>query len=370
VYYNARVMMNKHTAKLLKELMTARGLSTNDEGTNIGGALREDATSDDLLDAQNPAEVQQKMIEEQKRREEALRKARSKANNASIIRQHRSLHRCRGRDIAGDSGFASRAAPGQQQRRLRGRRAPIRSWTTRTRTSASRSPSRPRSKRWCRRTAFLVDQRKAVGAREVQSIGKPVLVIAPYLTSSLEKSKYLMVSGQLVKFAPGAVQKLVADYKLDLAPDAVSKYEGQPVLVATSVLDAKYAEIGRKPPPAATSDELAMSTAMKSISAAFATLRTASQASKTEDVVQSAATLQPLFTKVETAWDDIGQVPAAQLARDARGHAAAIQGAAAAGNWMAVQASATALNQVCGSCHGAYRERQDDGTFRFKPGSF
>ncbi|MEQ1756946.1 MAG: ankyrin repeat domain-containing protein [Vicinamibacterales bacterium] len=75
VYYNARVMMNKHTAKLLKELMVARGLDTSDEGTNIGGALREEATADDLLDATNPADVQQRLIEEQKRREDAIRKA-------------------------------------------------------------------------------------------------------------------------------------------------------------------------------------------------------------------------------------------------------------------------------------------------------
>ena len=59
--------------------MVARGLDTSDEGTNIGGALREEATADDLLDATNPAEVQQRLIEEQKRREEAIRKAQEQA---------------------------------------------------------------------------------------------------------------------------------------------------------------------------------------------------------------------------------------------------------------------------------------------------
>ena len=43
VYYNARVMMNKHTAQLLRELMAARGMDTSDKGANIGGALRDRA---------------------------------------------------------------------------------------------------------------------------------------------------------------------------------------------------------------------------------------------------------------------------------------------------------------------------------------
>ncbi len=74
VYYNARVMMNKHTAQLLRELMKERGLDTSDEGTNIGGALRENGVTDDLLDAENPADVQRRLLEEQKRRQDALKK--------------------------------------------------------------------------------------------------------------------------------------------------------------------------------------------------------------------------------------------------------------------------------------------------------
>src|SRR5207342_1990560 len=34
VYYNALVMMNLHTAKLLRELMVARGLNASDQGTS------------------------------------------------------------------------------------------------------------------------------------------------------------------------------------------------------------------------------------------------------------------------------------------------------------------------------------------------
>jgi ankyrin repeat protein len=72
VYYNARVMMNKHTAQLLRELMTARGLDASDKGTNIGGALRAELADETELDADNPSEVQQRLIEQAKKRQEIL----------------------------------------------------------------------------------------------------------------------------------------------------------------------------------------------------------------------------------------------------------------------------------------------------------
>ena len=74
VYYNARVMMNLHTAKLLRELMVARGLDASDEGTSRGGALRDNLDVEDEIEAQNPSEVQRKLLEQQQKRNEALKK--------------------------------------------------------------------------------------------------------------------------------------------------------------------------------------------------------------------------------------------------------------------------------------------------------
>jgi hypothetical protein len=74
VYHNARVMMNLHTAKLLRELMVARGLDANDEGANRAGALRDNLNIEEELDTQNPSEVQRKQIEQQQKRNEALKK--------------------------------------------------------------------------------------------------------------------------------------------------------------------------------------------------------------------------------------------------------------------------------------------------------
>jgi ankyrin repeat protein len=73
VYYNARVMMNLHTAKLLRELMVARGLDASDEGTNRGGALRDNLVLEDEVDAQNPSEVQRRFVEQQQKRNETLK---------------------------------------------------------------------------------------------------------------------------------------------------------------------------------------------------------------------------------------------------------------------------------------------------------
>src|SRR5688572_33201513 len=37
------------------------------------------------------------------------------------------------------------------------------------------------------KTTFLMDQQKMAGPTEVKGVGKPILVIAPYLTSSLDQ---------------------------------------------------------------------------------------------------------------------------------------------------------------------------------------
>jgi hypothetical protein len=224
------------------------------------------------------------------------------------------------------------------------------------------------------KTAFVIDQRKAVGAGEVKAIGMPILVIAPYLASPPDQKNYLLVRGQVVKFDAmsilGAIARLDPDYTIDFAAEIEAKYQGQPVLVATSVINAAFAELARKPLPPPGPEEVSLSAAMKTIGPAFAALRTAVQESKTDAVVQNVATLKPAFNRTESAWDNLGQSAPAEWAREAQAHSASIEGAAAAGNWDAVKTSAFALNQLCQNCHGIYRERQEDGTFRIKPGLF
>jgi ankyrin repeat protein len=80
VYFNCRVVMNLHTKKLLGELMVARGLDIRQDGINTNGQrpdqsafVKGNIIVDDLIDAQNPSEVQERLLAEQMRRERALK---------------------------------------------------------------------------------------------------------------------------------------------------------------------------------------------------------------------------------------------------------------------------------------------------------
>ena len=99
------------------------------------------------------------------------------------------------------------------------------------------------------KTAFLIDQRKAAGASEVKAIGKPILVIAPYLTSTLDQNNYLLIRGEIIRFDPQAIAKVAADYKLDLAFDAAvfSKpllFVGNQLISAADFLEQMRDKVG------------------------------------------------------------------------------------------------------------------------------
>jgi hypothetical protein len=220
------------------------------------------------------------------------------------------------------------------------------------------------------KTAFLVDQWKAAGPNDVQPIGKPILVIAPYLTASLDQKNYLLIRGEIVKLDPTAIARVAADYKLNLEPEIGAKYLGQPVLLTTSVVNSTYTELARKPILPPSPAELSLATAMKTINPAFAALRTAADESKADVVTQSLAELKPAFTQTEAIWDDLGQSSAGQWAREALDHTASMERGVTTGDWGAVKTSAAKLNQLCQNCHGTFREREEDGTFRIKPGTF
>jgi hypothetical protein len=99
-------------------------------------------------------------------------------------------------------------------------------------------------------TAFVVDQRKVVGPSKVQAIGKPILVVAPYLSGAIDRKQYLLIRGEIVKLDASAVARIANEHHLDLVPDIGAKYQGQPVLLASSVINSTYTELAKKPEPA------------------------------------------------------------------------------------------------------------------------
>jgi cytochrome c556 len=64
-----------------------------------------------------------------------------------------------------------------------------------------------------------------------------------------------------------------------------------------------------------------------------------------------------------------GKLDAMKWAADARANVLAVEKAAKSGTWDAAKTAAAAVGSACGTCHTPYRERLEDGSFRFKAGS-
>jgi cytochrome c556 len=212
-------------------------------------------------------------------------------------------------------------------------------------------------------TAFSMDQDRT------KSTGQDVLVLAPRLNEPVEKDAYVTVFGEVVKFDPVEIAKKAKDLKIDLPPDIVAKYKGKPALIATTVLNGKMVDLARRLPPPMTNEEETLQKVMKRVAPAFAAIRPAADKSSMEDVKTQAGILKQAFTETEAFWKAKGKPDAVKWAGDARVQAETIEKDVATGKWDAVKASVGTIGTSCASCHGAYRERFDDGSFRIKLGS-
>jgi cytochrome c556 len=214
------------------------------------------------------------------------------------------------------------------------------------------------------KSAFSVDQDKTKSDKEI-------LVIAPTMTGTVEANAYVTVLGELVKFDPDEVRKKIkGSYTLDLSAEQIAKYKGRPAIVATAVvINSTGIDIAKVMPPPMTTEELAFQKVMREVGPANTALRTAIDKMDAAAVKDQAAILSRAFTQTEAFWKAKGKTDAVGFAAEGKKHAEAITAAAATGKWDDVKAAATPLGQQCASCHGAYRERLDDGSFRIKAGS-
>src|SRR5919202_3804111 len=210
--------------------------------------------------------------------------------------------------------------------------------------------------------AFTVDQDKT------KSTGKEVLVIAPRKNEPVEANTYITAIGEAVKFAPDEIAKKSKDIKIDLPPDAVAKFRGKPTILATNVINQAGVDVARRLAPPMTAEEQALQKMMLQIGPANTALRGALDKSDAKVVQDNAQVLKQAFTQTEAFWKARGKADAVKWAQDARTHADSIDRAVVAGKWDEVKTEAGALAQQCASCHGAYRERFDDGQFRIKTG--
>jgi cytochrome c556 len=217
------------------------------------------------------------------------------------------------------------------------------------------------------KSAFSVDQRR-VGGATLKGGPTDILVLVPTIQSPVELKTYVTVMGEVVKFDPEEVAKKAKDYKIDLPPDLVAKFTGRPAVIATSVINEKFLDVAKRLPPPMNAEEEAFSKVMKGVAPAFAALRTGVDGSNVENATKNAAVLKQAFTDTE-AFFKPKKPDATAWAAEARKHVEAIQASVTAGKWDEAKATVGTLQTACGRCHGQYRERFDDGSFRYKSGS-
>jgi cytochrome c556 len=210
------------------------------------------------------------------------------------------------------------------------------------------------------KSAFSVDQDKT------KSTGQEVLVLAPTMIGAVDVNSYVTVIGEVMAFDPAEIAKKAKGYTVDISPELVAKYRGRPVVLATAVINSAGIDVAKKPLPPMTADDLALQKLMKQVGPANNALRGDIDKMDAALTKEHAAVLKQAFTQTEAFWKTKGKADAIQLAQDARKDAEALDAAVAAGNWDQAKTSAGTLGQKCAACHGTYRERLDDGTFRIK----
>ena len=212
-------------------------------------------------------------------------------------------------------------------------------------------------------TAFSIVQGRAPaganGARDV-------LVIAPVLTAPVEPGTYVTVIGEVMRLEPADLAARLKDGAPQLPPDAIEKYRGRPAIVATSVINSAMTDLAKRLPPPMSPEEQALSRQMKQIGPGFNALRQAATASNAADVAAHATAMNKAFGEAAAFWKPRPHPDAIQWTEDAKRETAAIAAAAGRADWDAVKASVSKTQSFCQDCHGKYRERLDDGTYRFK----
>jgi cytochrome c556 len=169
-----------------------------------------------------------------------------------------------------------------------------------------------------------------------------------------------------MKFDPNDAK--IKERLTGLSPDVISKYTGKPVILATSVINNAMNDVARRLPPPMTPEEEAFQKVMQKVGAANGAFRTIIEKSDAAGGKEQAAALKAAFIATEAFFKPHGKADAIGWAQDARKAAESLELSVAAGKWDEVKATAGNLGKMCATCHTAYRERYDDGSFRAKVG--
>ena len=211
------------------------------------------------------------------------------------------------------------------------------------------------------KTAFVLDQDAS------KHTGQELLVLAPTLSAQPDLNGYVTVQGEVFKFDPAEVARRNKTYTLDLPQDAIAKYQGKPAILATAVVNPKLVDLAKRVLPPMTPIEIAFQKNMLAINPANTELRNLLATPDAAKIKEQTAILKKAFTDVEAFFKARGTTEAAGIAAEALKAVANIDAAVSANKSAdEIRTAAQPLTQVCAQCHGTFRERQDDGSYRIK----
>ena len=211
------------------------------------------------------------------------------------------------------------------------------------------------------KTVFTVDQ-------DQTKTGEEILIIAPTLQTPPQANAYVTIQGEVFKFDPAEVAKKARNYTLDLSPDLVAKYQGKPAVLATVVVTQALVDLAKKPIVPMTPAELAFRQNMLTIDGGAKALVAGLDQPNATQLKDTIAGMKKAYTDVEAFFKGRNTEDAIKWAGDSLKIVTDMEAGLAAGKLEVVKAGTTSVRAICAQCHGAHRERQDDGTFRIKSG--
>ncbi len=205
---------------------------------------------------------------------------------------------------------------------------------------------------------FSVDQDKT------KATGKEVVVIMRNVSGAVEPNTYVTVVGEVVKLDPAELKQ--RSFTGEVPAEIMTKYANQPIVLASAVITRAGVNVAMRLPPPMSREEADYQKIMKQVGSANGALRKAIEGSDVKLAREHAASLRQAFDQAESFWNRKDKDDAKGWSEDAQKLAENIDRAAAAGKWDEVKTHAGSLGKTCQTCHGAYRERFDDGSFRIK----
>lgn len=209
-------------------------------------------------------------------------------------------------------------------------------------------------------TAFSVDQDPA------RATLTDVLVIAPNLKDQAPTGEYVTVIGEVMLFTRDAVTAKASGYTLDMPPGAVARFEGRPMVLASSVVNSAMTELAKFVPPPLTPEEEGFDAVMKQVNPTLGDLRKGLEASDAAIVAEQGSKLRGLFDETRTFFAKRSTTDAEEWAGTAVTLVETVTKGAASGDWTGAKEAASQIQPLCASCHNAHRERLEDGSYRVR----